>query len=249
MSSLKHCNKCDQDKPLEEFYPEKRNADGVMGCCKKCHVTYQMAWRRGRQAPRVVPVIMAKICNICGTTTPVEKLLQYVKRDGSVGYRSICEDCRAKDRKISYLKNIVRVRQYQHKYNTSEAKSEINKRYRIENPLTESQKVAKKHGDYIRNAIKAFLKNPENNPDLSYVGCNVETFVRHLSRRAPEGFSWDQYEYDKYHIDHILPLSLYDLTKEESKLKIFHFTNTQILSRWSNQSKGNREEPGPNLLK
>src|SRR5262245_36882243 len=38
----KLCNKCGEEKPLEEFYTRRNTGDGYMNWCKECHksVTY-----------------------------------------------------------------------------------------------------------------------------------------------------------------------------------------------------------------
>lgn len=36
MSAMKRCPKCATEKPLEDFYPDRRAADGRQGWCKKC---------------------------------------------------------------------------------------------------------------------------------------------------------------------------------------------------------------------
>ncbi len=42
----KQCTRCDEVKPLSDFYPDKRYAQGVKSWCRKCTRTYQNAWRR-----------------------------------------------------------------------------------------------------------------------------------------------------------------------------------------------------------
>ena len=43
-----------------------------------------------------------------------------------------------------------------------------------------------------------------------------------------------------WEVDHIMPLSLYDLSKEENIFKAFHYTNTQPLTKSENRSKKNK---------
>lgn len=47
---MKHCNKCDIDKPIEEFGKNKRSSDGLQYYCKEC---CRIAAKRYRQRPEV----------------------------------------------------------------------------------------------------------------------------------------------------------------------------------------------------
>lgn len=38
--NAKRCTQCGIVKPFSEFYKDKRNKDGLIGCCKKCSVVF-----------------------------------------------------------------------------------------------------------------------------------------------------------------------------------------------------------------
>ena len=59
----------------------------------------------------------------------------------------------------------------------------------------------------------------------------------HLEKQFKEGMSWENYGFYGWHIDHILPLSSFDLTKAEEQKKAFHYTNLQPLSAKENLQK------------
>jgi hypothetical protein len=67
------------------------------------------------------------------------------------------------------------------------------------------------------------------------LGCNVDELKIHLENKFSEGMTWDNY--GKWHVDHIKPCSLFDLTVPEEQLLCFNYTNLQPLWSYDNQSK------------
>jgi hypothetical protein len=64
---------------------------------------------------------------------------------------------------------------------------------------------------------------------ISYLGCSIEELKKHLESKFQPGMNWNNYSYKGWHIDHIIPLSAFDLTKEEEVKKACHYTNLQPL--------------------
>lgn len=69
------------------------------------------------------------------------------------------------------------------------------------------------------------------------IGCSIAEFRSHIERQFRDGMGWSV---DGWHIDHILPVSFFDLSNPDQQRKCFHFTNTQPLWASENSSKGNR---------
>jgi hypothetical protein len=60
----------------------------------------------------------------------------------------------------------------------------------------------------------------------------------HLQKQFKEGMTKENH--GLWHIDHIRPISSFDLTKPEQQIKCFHYTNLQPLWAKENLSKGSK---------
>ena len=69
-----------------------------------------------------------------------------------------------------------------------------------------------------------------------YLGCNIETFKKHIEQQSTEGMSWENY--GERHIDHKTPLK-YNKPLLEVVQRL-HYTNTQPMWASENMSKGCR---------
>lgn len=75
---------------------------------------------------------------------------------------------------------------------------------------------------------------------VELLGCNKDTFLNHLESQFTEGMTWENYGLKGWHVDHIIPISSYDLTNESEVKKACHYTNLQPLWWQDNLEKGNK---------
>ena len=79
-----------------------------------------------------------------------------------------------------------------------------------------------------RSRISQVL-NSKNSPKklstLKYIGCTAIELAAHLEKQFKPGMNWNNYGRDGWEVDHIRPLSSFDLTLEEEKKAAFHFLN------------------------
>jgi len=70
------------------------------------------------------------------------------------------------------------------------------------------------------------------------LGCTMAEFVAHIESLWSDGMSWANWTRDGWHIDHIVPLSAFDLTDTEQLKAACHYTNLRPLWATDNLRKG-----------
>ncbi len=74
------------------------------------------------------------------------------------------------------------------------------------------------------------------------VGCTRAELRAHLEKQFKSWMTWENYGYRGWHIDHIRPVSSFNLLNPDEMRACFHFTNLQPLWGILNMKKGNRFE-------
>jgi len=101
-----------------------------------------------------------------------------------------------------------------------------------------SKECFKKHKNLVISLRTRIIKackaknTHKQKRSMELLGCSIEEFKQHMERQFSEGMSWDNH--GEWHIDHIKPVSLFDLTQEAEQLKAFHYSNCQPL--WANDN-------------
>ncbi len=76
------------------------------------------------------------------------------------------------------------------------------------------------------------------------IGCSIQQLRAHLEAKFTNGMTWANQ--GAWHIDHIKPCALFDLTNEREQRACFHYTNLQPLWASENIRKSDTYEPrGP----
>lgn len=72
------------------------------------------------------------------------------------------------------------------------------------------------------------------------IGCNKEYLKLHIELQFKEGMTWDNHGINGWQIDHIVPVSAFDLTDTTQQEKCFHYSNLRPLWAEENKKKGKK---------
>lgn len=145
---------------------------------------------------------------------------------GKFGLKSCCKLCdRLRYRTYQQLnKNKIRKKNSLYRATSQRFKEyqlDYGKRRRKADP---SYRIARNLRTRLWHFVKGKSKNGSAVRDL---GCSIADLMLHLSSQFKSGMTWENY--GEWEIDHIQPLSKFDLTDRNQLLVACHFTNLQPL--------------------
>lgn len=184
-----------------------------------------------------------KVCTKCTKEKP--KSCFYQRSDGKLVSR--CKDCF----KVYYESNKFSRLQYANSYRKENKDSiaHYQKRYKQENADNQRHYYRRYKKDryandldfrircILRARIRNAIKKGRAGSAVKDLGCSVQELKQHIESKFRTGMSWKNF--GEWEIDHIIPLSSFDLSKRKEFLKAAHYTNLQPLWRKENCSKRN----------
>lgn len=214
----KICNKCKEEKEICDYGKSGNSKDGLSRICKKCNN------ERGKQYAK----------------ENYEKVLETQRK-----WRKENQE-RVRKRSYKWVKN-NRDKANEMKRNWLSKNPEKRKQYR-ENykPRKNERKKERKETDliyYLVDRVRSRLRKyllinniTKKNKTFDIVGCTPQFLKEHLETQFKEGMNWENR--NKWHIDHITPLS--SAKTEEELYKLCHYTNLQPLWAEDNLKKSNK---------
>jgi len=142
-----------------------------------------------------------------------------------------------------------------------EAKREYNQMYRkkhLERLKESDRQYAKnvkrknpliKLKEGYRRRILLALQNQnvrKDNSILKLLGCTIEKYIKYMEKqfynhpKTKKKMTWKNRGLKGWHIDHIMPLCKFDLTKKSAQLRAFNYKNTQPMWAIDNLQKGSK---------
>jgi hypothetical protein len=132
--------------------------------------------------------------------------------------------------------NLEKEREYDHKRRNSEHRQDYMRGYYLDRRKADIQfRLAGNLRSRLNQAIKSNQKAGSAIRDL---GCSIEQLKCWLMYQFQLGMNWENY--GEWEIDHVKPLSSFDLTDREQLLEAVNWYNLQPLWEPDNIRKGNR---------
>jgi hypothetical protein len=187
-----------------------------------------------------------KKCTKCGEIKNISEFGP--QKAGWMGLQAKCRSCCNEYDKQYQIKTGVRVKrdqtpsakQYREDYRNShkDKAREYDREWK-------SQKYKDDNFFRIKHNISCRLSKAISKKWLSVntkelMGCDRETFMKHLESQFRDGMSWENYGKNGWHVDHILPLISFNMLDINEVKKACHYTNLQPLWWWENLEKGTK---------
>lgn len=194
-----------------------------------------------------------KTCTVCGLT---KESCEFYKRaaspDGFQPLCKICNDAKSKKYREEHPESI-KVIQVRHRLNNRESLvskqrqtrkdkphlgPEYTKRYEEKNSGNPNFRLKKR----LRTRLNHAIREGRAGSAVSDLGCSVETLKAHLQSQFKDGMAWDNWGAGegKWNVDHIMPLSAFDLTDRQHFLLANHYLNLRPLWAVENIVKRNK---------
>lgn len=260
------CSKCHQEKPIEDFYTDKKNKTGRSYWCKECHKErhreyyvknkYTINDKNRKYRLAHLDEARAQARAHYHTTEQAEYRRRYAENN--------------RERKKAYMKAYreknkkhIREKQREYYHKNKDLVSKINKRskdrhrnkinaqakiYRQNNrKLLNDKQLARLHNDqvfHLKSQVRGLIRDSfkrKHHHKSSYtadiVGCDLDYLCNYLFKTWENNYG-QPWNGEPYHIDHIIPLATAET--EEEVIKLCHYTNLQLLTPEDNMDKSDK---------
>jgi hypothetical protein len=228
--SHKKCNSCKKTLSSGKFDKTPDTMDHLHSECKICKRKKRQVIKKANKEIKL-PDKYEKICSSCNISYPKDNFYnQIYSKDG---IDTICSKCSKKRSEKWRSLNPQKIKEYRTK--------EYFKNYKSRR---ESKPTVKLAGN-IRNRIRMTLKRDNSskfNNTFDLIDCSPSFFKKWLEHQFDSQMTWGNYG-SYWHVDHVIPCSLYDLKKRSEQLACFNWRNCRPLEAKRNMSDSNKYQP------
>ena len=250
IEKIRTCTDCKKDLPIDDFPPVGDKYNSIRRQCRLCHglrcSKNPKALIERRKWVAELHDLQKKNkrrCSICKEIKHLDTFPNDKSKKVFYKKKSYCKECAHNKWRIPYRKteNHKKLKAAQdkkyYKNNKEKIYKHIKERYHSDPQYKLSVNLRSRLGQFIRkNNTKKSISA------LELLGADVDFVKKYLQNKFLKGMTWDNWSRDGWHIDHIIPLSSFDLTKIEEQRKAFHYTNLQPLWAVDNLKKGDKIE-------
>jgi hypothetical protein len=207
----KHCKGCGVDV----------TGSGKVYCSEECRAKTKSPFTHYRKTIKSKGLSSFKwheLCNLCGKTNKTYYVCIASKT---------CKECHNK--KAKRIRTTKEGRQkYRNQYNAWRNKKRIN---------DPAFKIHENIRTRIAMAIKS-IKTYRTGSIENMFGCSRESLIAHFESKFTPKMTWENHG-SYWHVDHIIPISSFDLTDPKQCKQANHWTNLQPLEAAANLAKSN----------
>jgi hypothetical protein len=194
----------------------------------KTYECYECSKQRARCDYKARPVYHKQRRDKFAKNNPTY-FIDYHKNNPDVQKRAQRKWCRAHPERC-----VAQARRYQKKH---AAKIRVRMRNRRRNDVAYAIRMN------LSSRLSMLLsrkKSKKSASTVKLIGCTLQHLLAHLEYQFKPGMSWSNYGLgpDKWHIDHIVPCAMFDLTDPGQQRDCFHYSNLQPLWQSDNLRKG-----------
>lgn len=214
------CSQCKFKKILSEFSKNKYMKFCRGYTCKKCFNIYAKSYRIKNR--KKINKNLKKY---------YQKHKEKIKKANRKYYQKHKEYRHKQDR--IYYKNHREERKKYCKENREKINKYESKKYYSDKNFNIAMK--------LRARLRGVLKNKDKYSSvIKMLGCSFIDFKKYFKSKFTKGMTWKKFMQGKIHIDHIKPLSSFNLSIEKNQYKACHFSNIQPLWAKDNLTKSKK---------
>ncbi len=223
------CWKCNEISPLEKFTPNKNCLNGREGVCKKCQNAKKREKYNNDSEYRANKnkVATERMKKRYWSNKKYREDMKRAWRDKYASNPEFRENI--SERKKEYMKD-------------PEKRSMHNKNKRRWERLNRKNLKVRLHNN-IRSSIWKGLRHNKNGMSWeSLVGYTTKDLMKRLEKQFTDGMNWGNYGIGGWHVDHKIPVSVFNFTKPEHRdfKRCWALKNLQPLWASDNCAKNNK---------
>ena len=252
---------CCAEKPLDGFHCSHGMSSGRQSHCKACAAQMRAQrvaaekLRRAKRPPNAQEVFDGrKLCSVCRVLKSLGAFTRVP--DKRSGFTSACNLCRNRRQRtaLTHTKRKERNARETERRASDPAYRELvyqrTRRWKRENRPALMRERLKSDPTFrlnrnMSNQIRSGLKgNKAGRPWGGTVPYDLATLRAHLEAQFQPGMTWDNYGKGGWHVDHIIPKSVFNYTKpgDIDYIRCWALDNLQPLWEADNCSKGAKLE-------